>query len=201
MRAATTAITFAAMLASVATTACGGSESGDTDASSDAGAHDTAAPGIDTAAYDGITYDTTSTETAGACNDLALPAPVTWTFVADSAPSALGGTIVAGSYVLTAVTTYEGPGIDAGGTPISIAERVVFSGSTLQGVAGVLGHELRVTETFTTSGSSIALTETCVSDPTSKPGSGLTFTATPTTIDIFETPTGGKVERSTYTKE
>jgi hypothetical protein len=111
-----------------------------------------------------------------------------------TAPAPAGGTIVAGTYNLTAVTIYGAPAdASAGAAFPSERETVVISSLTSTSFtaavvqqAGTQTSSVEYTEVV--SGSTLAVTQTCpaVGDAGAS-GAGADFTATATTIDVFFT--------------
>jgi hypothetical protein len=115
----------------------------------------------------------------------ATGAPVTPTCVSGTLPSGQGGTIVDGTYVLTAQTYYNRITCPT----IAVSETVAFGGGCLEIAAGV---PLSVTAsgTFTVSGANFMSTLSCVhfdvDGGTFRPNTAAqTFTATATTFTLF----------------
>jgi len=120
----------------------------------------------------------------GACNAVPqLGSQVSFICSMGVAPTPQGGSIVDGTYVLTAVIFYGGCPAP---TPTSIAETVIFSGGTFQVVATPSGGEVqRTTGTYTLSGSNFLENDLCP-----QPGSSVAiFDATPTTFRLFDSAT------------
>jgi hypothetical protein len=116
----------------------------------------------------------------GSCNSLANSGPlVTSKSVMGSSPPATGGTISAGLYRLTDVTYYNNGGSDL--PSISVRLGLQFSSGTIQSVAENMGMVERGTSTYSTSGSTMNMTETC---PGSEPAT-LRYSASASTIYMF----------------
>lgn len=122
-----------------------------------------------------------------ACNAL-VPngAAVTPTCTTGTVPTGQGGTIVDGTYVLTAQTYYNASTCPT----LALRQTVVFAGGCLQLAAGPAPLDLTASGTFTVAGSSFNLTRTCIhlsADGATFMESGLpqTFTATGTTFTLF----------------
>src|SRR5450432_3920658 len=149
--------------------------------------------GVDTAATTGA--DTAvDAPTAGmcgadvppgqACNALVPKgAAVTPTCTTGMIPTGQGGTIVDGTYVLTAETYYNAPTCPT----IAPRETIVFAGGCLQLASGPSPLDITASGTFTVAGSRFNLTRTCIrlnADGATFMESDLpqTFTATGTTF-------------------
>jgi len=129
---------------------------------------------------------------ASACNALAGDAPaVTTTSSSAKVPPAAGGQLSDGTYVLSAMTIYTPLPIPS----MSLSTVMQVTGSTIQQVATMNGQEKRFTTSFSTSGSSITMADTC---PVAKSGI-YGYTATPTEFRMYLNSPIGKIEQ-TYTK-
>jgi hypothetical protein len=122
----------------------------------------------------------------GACNAVPqLGSQVFFSCSTGVVPTPQGGTVVDGTYVLTAVIFYGGCPPP---TPASVAETLIFSGGTFEVVANPSDGEVqRTTGTYTQSGSNFLENDLCP-----QPGSFVAiFDATPTTFRLFvvDTPT------------
>lgn len=115
---------------------------------------------------------------AAACNALTNAAsPVTGTEVAQNPPTLVGGTIVDGTYFLTALTTYTGPQGPTGSSGMS-QTTIKISGGTIQVAAN--GTPATRNATLTTTGDQFTSTDTC---PDTSVIQG-TYTATATTLVV-----------------
>jgi hypothetical protein len=140
------------------------------------------------------------------CTSLkATGAPVTATCMTGTLPSGQGGTIVDGTYVLTAQTYYNRNTCPT----IALSETIAFAGGCLELASG---NPLPATASgpFTVSGANITLTESCihlgVDGETVRPDTSMkTFTATATTFTLFsrDAPDAGTSTNSVtvYTKQ
>jgi hypothetical protein len=122
------------------------------------------------------------------CNTLAnVATSVTPTCVTEAMPAGTGGTIVDGTYVLTAQTYYNVPAC-----PMSpISETVVIAGSCFQVVFG-FGDVLagNGSTSVTVQGNSYTQTSTCThfefdASAQMSDGAGKTYSATATTFTLF----------------
>jgi hypothetical protein len=124
------------------------------------------------------------------CNQLTLDGP-SYSLTSDPnpAPDPLGGTIVAGTYVLTSVTAYQSNYPDFPGGRIKLE----ISDSTWQDVESAdpepgpdPDHDF--TLTYSTDGTSLTLVQTC--PPSSDPTTEGTYTATDDSFTFFVTDHG-----------
>ncbi len=176
-------------------------DGGTTEASADTGAEDGTAGdaiAVDAAARDAPAGDApaegldattgadASTESggpdSGSCNSLTVTALVSFGCVPfQTPPTATGGSIAAGTYVLTSGTLYDPSGACTG-IPVPTAETLDFlAGGVMQvaeNASGWIAPENR-SYTFSAGGNQLATDETCPS-----PGQTqlLQYTATPTTL-------------------
>lgn len=130
-----------------------------------------------------------ASDSGGACNSVAKSGPVvTITCASGAVPAGTGGTIVDGTYNLTAHVRYLADGgACSGGTDQSTE---VIAGTSVQ----VIGGTGALSGTITVSGAMLTFNITCPSA-----ASGVdTFTATPTTLTIFDAMAGRVY---TYTKQ
>jgi hypothetical protein len=191
----------ALMLAAGCSSSSGGTSPSDAGGDHDAGAEPTdgampeedgAPPGEDAAAD-------APAEAATVCNMLANSAAViTYSQVSQNPPTPQGGTMVDGTYFMTAANIYTGPNGPSG--PSGMAQ------TTIQVTAGTIqivetGQPPTQTVTLATSGTSFTATQTC-------PGSKVTqgsYTATPATILIFldggTDDAGARTLVETFTKQ
>jgi hypothetical protein len=128
-----------------------------------------------------------------ACNTLVDDGPdVSFVAMATAAPVPTGGTIAEGTYELSALTLYTGPGGSTtapGGTFSAVFE---ISGNTMQQVGSEDGVEKRYTSTFTISGSTVSTVDSCpVSDSSTH-----SLSATPTELRIYDSGTVGTLEQA-----
>jgi hypothetical protein len=115
---------------------------------------------------------------------------ITMNRVAEALPvaSATGGTLSPGTYHLTSLTSYTGPGGATGpaGNPRSQTIRVTASGGgfTLEAsIAAAMGGTGQwLVFNATTSGSALMLTQVC---PTAGAGPAISYTATATTFALY----------------
>jgi len=138
----------------------------------DARAPDEAASGPETAAGEG------ASDSAAVCNTLANAAPVITTQqVATAPPTPKGGVVADGTYLLTDVTIYTGPGgpVGPGGTARTTVQ---ITGATVQ-VANA-GEPATRTVLLQTSGATFTSTDTCPDMTILRGG----YTATTTTFAI-----------------
>jgi hypothetical protein len=185
--------------------ACSGSSSGN--APGDGGID-----GADAAAGDGSGGDAAPAEAggdgggssdaaadAGACNTLVNSAQsVMVQQVAMDPPSPAGGTILDGTYDLTAVAIYTGPNGPSGPSGSS-QTTISISGATIQVVTS--GQPDRQTVTLATQGSAFTATDTC---PDNKVTMG-SYSASGTTFTIFldggTDDAGNRTVVETFTKQ
>ena len=116
---------------------------------------------------------------AAGCNSLSqLGAPVTPTCDPGSAPAAAGGTIVDGTYVLTASRFYGACSTEP------LAETLVVAQGTVQSVAtGADASAIRASVSYqlAANGTTLAETQTCPA----RVQTTIRFSATPTTLTIY----------------
>jgi hypothetical protein len=128
------------------------------------------------------------------CNTLVIDGPsVTAAAVSAAAPTPAGGAIEDGTYELTAMTLYT----DTSAAPPEGTFSAVFeiAGGVMQQASKINGSESRYTTTFTISGISVSMVDTCPrwSSETHS------LTATPTDYRIYDTASSGTLEQI-YTK-
>lgn len=157
-------------------------------ATTDSGATtDTTTPTTDSA----MSTDSAPSDAPAACTPIAnLGAVVSKTTVAGAPPAMKGGTILAGTYVLTKFELY------AGGTGTSThKETMEFGAGVLTATASTNGGEEKPSFfTFATSGDTLTLTQTC-----GKMGSlPLKYTATATEFVLVAPTNPNQIQ--TYTK-
>jgi hypothetical protein len=163
--------------------------SSETDAGNDAASDAHSLPDTNEAAVDAPTV----------CNSLPNTASsVSIEQLASEPPAPQGGTIVDGTYALTAAVIYTGSGGPTG--PSGTTQTTLqISGATIQVVSD--GEPATRTVTFTTSGTSIQSVDTCP-DTDTRPG---TYTATPTTLvvelDGGTDDAGARTLVETFTKQ
>jgi hypothetical protein len=122
-----------------------------------------------------------------ACNALTdVGSLVTPTCATGAMPRGTGGTIVDGTYVLTAQTYYN----EAACSPVAISGTIELAGGCLQLVAAApLGTTGSFT--FTVQGADMTMTETCVNPAGATPDAPTTtFTATPTSFTRYTMNSG-----------
>jgi hypothetical protein len=120
------------------------------------------------------------------CNDVqAMGAAITPTCVSATMPVGTGGTIVDGTYELTSNTYYKGC------ETLPISETVVISGDCLEIATGT-PFRITASGTFTVAGASLMATSACfhidvdgATTTRSGPSSNTTFSATPTSLTLF----------------
>ena len=118
----------------------------------------------------------------GGCNTLENTAPtVSGTTVDGVAPAATGGTIVPGRYHLTAATFYRTSG--AALPPFSVQITFQLASGTINTVSKSSGEVDRSTSTFTLSGTTLNLSQSCPDAKTQM----MQYTATPTSV-VFNFP-------------
>lgn len=123
------------------------------------------------------------------CNSLVNDAPAVIP-TCGPAPVATGGTVVPGTYILTAQTSFTdacleaGAGDDSGLAGGSVAAKLVIAGQCTQAIETFSGTTTAtLSYAFTTNGNNFTITTSC-------PGAGgvvgtATYTATPTTLTII----------------
>ena len=172
---------------------CGGSASGaDVGAEADSGVAD-ARETIDQIAQEAATGEgggigqqvESGTCAAGAsataCNTIADVGPtITPTCDPGPIPKGVGGTIVDGTYVLTAETYY---GSTCPKTPLSAT--VAIAGGCLQEASDADQSSLRVSATVVVSGNELMTTPTCYPAGVTLGGTAPTFTAVGSTLTVF----------------
>jgi hypothetical protein len=146
------------------------------------------------------------------CNALATSGPpITATFIAAAGPSAAGGAIAPGTYLLSSFAMYTGPGGESGNAAGAVLSTAQITNGSIESVSENLsvqpdGGATEVVEvvsesgTFTTSGDAITVSFTCPDVATGTQS----YTATPTSFAFFETePTDGGtlVVVTTYAKQ
>jgi hypothetical protein len=115
--------------------------------------------------------------------------PVTATAVSAVAPTPAGGAIGDGTYELTAMTLYTGT---AAAPPEGILSAVFeITGGVMQQVIKINGSEGRYTTTFTISGISISMVDSCPKWRSETHS----LTATPTDYRIYDTARSGTLEQ------
>ena len=139
------------------------------------------------------TTDETSPETsvdstpsdgeAGACNDVAVPEVVAEMGVVGAAPAMTGGTVIDGSWKMTKSEKY---GVaTAGPDGVTLGQRIVVSGTSMQSVATAFGAVARWNASFSTGGTDLALKETCGPSPLPTLYS---YSASPTQLQLYVEP-------------
>jgi hypothetical protein len=146
------------------------------------------------------------------CNALATSGPpITATFIAAAGPSAAGGAIVPGTYLLSSFAMYTGAGGESGNAAGALLGAAQITSGSIESVSENLsvqpdGGATEVVEvvsesgTFTTNGDAITVSFTCPGVATGTQS----YTATPTSFAFFETePTdgGAVVVVTTYAKQ
>jgi hypothetical protein len=141
-----------------------------------------------TAATDAGTQDDSS-EASSACSTVPNGAPVIqYDQVNQTLPVGMGGTIVAGTYYRTDVTSYTGPMGATGPSGMSLQATWVFSGVTATAATVDIvrsangGADESLTDTLTISSGDLGVADTC---PPSLSVDSWTFDATPTQITIY----------------
>ena len=90
--------------------------------------------------------------------------------VASNAPTPIGGAIPNGTFHLKKVVYYAGPGGSTGTIPVSLKSTVSIAGTALQqSVDGKNGNEkieARTIDSFVTSGTKVAVTQSCPGNET-----------------------------------
>lgn len=188
-------------LAAGCSSSSGGSTPSDAGSDHDAGSEtaDGATP-VDGGSSDrDAAADAPSEAAPAVCNLLANSAPViTYAQVNQDPPAPQGGTMVDGTYEMTAANIYTGPAGPSGPSGMS-QTTIEITGGTIQIVS--VGQPTTRTVTIATSGTSFTATDTCP-DSTVTRGS---YTATPTTILIFldggTDDAGARTVVETFTKQ
>lgn len=172
---------------------------GDHDAGSDAAGPIDGAPPDDGGSPGEDAAPDAPAEAATVCNTLANTAsPITYDQMNQDPPTPQGGTMVDGTYAMTAASIYTGPNGPSG--PSGMAQTTIqVSGTTIQIVE--VGQPPTRTVTLATSGTSFTATDTC---PDAKVTQG-SYTATPTSILIFldggTDDAGARTVVETFTKQ
>jgi hypothetical protein len=143
----------------------------------------------------------------GACNPLPAGAPIMTQMGSGSAPASTGGTIVSGTYHVTASTVYGSctPGQVPLAETLSITATTSTSGSLEAAVwgspdGGALELVASESGTYTTSGSSLLVMQSCPQQTTPSGTSG--YTATSTELVIVDTDsTNSCTTVSVWTKQ
>jgi hypothetical protein len=117
----------------------------------------------------------------GQCNQIAIPtASITITAGTGSLPTASGGTIVDGTYTLTASTDYSVGDALVGQATAGV---MVVANGTIQSVSsGGKGGTIRVNANYTVSGTNLQQTGSCGFSESLSEG----FSATATTITLIQ---------------
>ncbi len=150
----------------------------------DAGTTDAAV--ADAAAIDAGTADGGPTsDAATACTSIAPGATVTSENVATDSPIPAGGTVTDGTYTLTAIRAYTGPGGASGTGTRMLSGAVRFTGSAYELVLVERGTADGSSGTFTTSGTQVMLTRTC---PPSTTTPSLPYDVAPGRFDLYLPP-------------
>jgi len=126
------------------------------------------------------------------CNDVQLVDPfIAETRLAQAAPTPSGGTIANGTYVLTELVAFTGPGGATGPGASGLHETLAIQGGTIEGVSVEIGvasskRGSRESSTFQVAGASLSKTLTC------RNGAALTvgatdvgYDATPTQLTLY----------------
>jgi hypothetical protein len=154
---------------------------------------DSGSPGpVDSGPADGvapiIVYDAAMPDLDASCNAVSTGGPQITTTIPDedaTAPTAAGGTVVDGTYTLTALEWYMGDPLEQL-PPTTSTTLVVSGGGAVWQTAGtdVDTGVFTVNYAATYDGDKITLDETC---PGADTEIDETFTATPTTITLLDT--------------
>ncbi len=183
--------------ATKAATSSTGSKSSGSAASSNesSGVSQSSSPSASTSSGGATSGSTGSSSgsSGAACNDLTPQgSTVTLTCANGAAPAAAGGTIVDGTYNLTAAVIYVGTadaGACASGAPSVEATLVVSSsGTVVQVVASTGGVIATETDTLVVSGDQLTGTATCGNSLGTVP-----FTATSTTLTVQKASSGSTI--------
>lgn len=128
-----------------------------------------------------------SEDAPSGCNDLVLSGgPIAGNNLAIDAPTPQGGTIVPGTYVLVAVTTYVGAGGTSGPTGRTHRGMITSDATTytsLEETTAATTTTLRQAGSYTITGVAVNATETCPSTNAFT----LNFDATPTQFILYGT--------------
>jgi hypothetical protein len=104
----------------------------------------------------------------------------------------VGGTIAEGEYVISALRIYS----QTRPAPPSVVKAVMsIEGTTMQQVGDRDGEERRYTSTFTVSGTTVSIEDTCPQSNLDTPS----FNATPTSLSLFS-ESQGEVFEIEFTK-
>ena len=176
----------------------GGDDGGD-DPGEDAGAVDLPPPAVCPAAA--------GETTNASCNDVVATGPcVSPVMVDDNAPGPEGGTLVAGTYDLSARIVYTNPGGATGPAGEPLAETIVLSGAgttwTIEVADLSAASASRRTLSLTLVGSNgqTRATATCpVPEPANANAGPLYYTAADGTLVIYHLGANGPIQADTYT--
>jgi hypothetical protein len=139
----------------------------------------------------------------GTCNAIVQQGPANVNVITSTtAPAAaLGGTIADGTYVLTAATQHNAAGTngEVAGSFGKVTREL--AGNVLQSVGTTSVQTKRATETVAVNGTTIDLTAVCAFPPVMGAFAvPTTFTATATTLTLYQDLSGGVVVEQVYTK-
>jgi hypothetical protein len=157
MVAATLAAGFGMACSSSSTGNTGGSDAGpDSSAAADTG------PGADSGSPVDAAPESASVSDAGCVIIDNAASVIMGQNVASSEPTAMGGSIPDGTYYVTAVTFYQGPGGTAGPTGQTYQFTSHVSGGTYEAIESISGGKATVfSGTLSISGPNIVVTQTC----------------------------------------
>ncbi len=219
------AIALSAAIGALAVNACspspGGSDAGSSpDAGSGSGSSSGSASGGGSgsgsgSSSGGASGSTTgsgsgSVEDGGACNQLMPGAPAILSNSNGTPPTANGGTIASGTYVLTTLTTY-GCGPTSSGSSATFAGTFSFTATSPstgsfelaeayngEDAGGSSSSALALSGTYTTSGSNLTLTPTC---PLGRQPAVSPYTATASEIDVVDANPNGCLQNGVISPE
>jgi hypothetical protein len=143
--------------------------------------------------FSACSSDSSDTPVAS-CNTLVDDGPsVTITAASAAAPTPVGGAIEDGTYELSAMTLYTDTSADL--PPGTLSAVFEITGDVMQQVSKINGSEQRYTTSFTISGISISMVDSCPSWSSETHS----LTATPTEYRIYDSLTSGVLEQ-VYTR-
>ncbi len=147
-------------------------------------------PGTDagdgSAGADGVPADGVDAGFGAGCNTVATGAPVTVTCAGDGgvAPAPAGGTIVPGTYVLTAVTVYGAC------AAVDVAQTLVVTANSVETVINdPIDGLSRANATYAIAGNNMVQTNTCPNTDTRTLGFSVATSAGGTTLTLISTDT------------
>lgn len=200
---------LAATAAALFLFACGGADApapGDSSSTTPAANDPTPPAGTGTAAAPpAVTPPATGTPPAtppatpptATCNPIANDAPMVGaSMVAANAPAPTGGALVNGHWHLHDIVVYTGPGGSSGPLALSIAQTVDLHGTTADIAQVANGKTDQMTETMTTSGTTVSFGRVCPAS--SDPQKDAQFSASASSMVLYIPNDVGQIVAFTY---